>query len=184
MSNLNLSSELAKPEVQRDIRRRIRKLLHDRLTSGYSYFPESLAQAASNARTSAAIDSIWSALESAGLVRLRVEPDHDYSIEDLEGDTFNVALNKDTVPGGARTILAQQKRFRERIEQDGVVGVIGEYRAAPSGKWIYGGSCWGMEGYDDPLQSEIADDIKYETLSSLSDLASLHKRLADLGVTL
>lgn len=176
---MDLSATMELPDVKRRARKMIRKQLVERMESGHSYSPESLPAAAAAARRKAAVDSIWERLEEAGLVKLEVKPDDDVDLESLEGDMFDVEMHEDTVPGGARTILAQQKRFRERVERDGVWGVVGSYRAQPSGKWIHADSCWGMEGYESYEDSEIADDVKWATLKALVELADLHERLAE-----
>jgi hypothetical protein len=88
---------------------------------------------------------------------------------------FDVELNADT-PGGARAILAQQKAFRARIEQDGVFGIVGYYKtpACPNcgrgGEWEQAHSVWGFAGYDDPTdprQNAYIPDIMAETMDHL-----------------
>ena len=79
-----------------------------------------------NAKTQAFVWHNWDKLEQAGFVRVRIEPDYDLSYDDLAGDSFDIELNADSVPGGARTIQAQEKRFKSLIEQDGVWGYIVE----------------------------------------------------------
>jgi hypothetical protein len=176
---MDLSATMERPDVRKRAKKLIQRQLRERLEHGSRYSPESLPGAAAAARRKAAVDSIWERLEEAGLVKLEVKPDEHVDLEDLEGDMFDVELHEDTVPGGARTILAQQKRFRERVERDGVWGIVGSYRAEPSGEWIEADSCWGMEGYDDYENNEIADDVKWATLEALVDLADLHERLAE-----
>ena len=174
---LDLTTTLELPAVKRAGTRAVQKLLRDRLTSGHSYSPVSLAKAAEYAREAAAVDHVWARLEAAGLVRLEVRPDEDCSLDDLAGDTYDVELNKDTVPGGERTIVAQRKAFEEQVERDGVYGVVGQYRPSPEGKWVTADSCWGMVGYDNVDKSEIAYDVKHSTLVELAKLADLHRTL-------
>lgn len=94
-----------------------------------------------------------------GLWRLQIVPDEYSTIEDLEGDLFDVEMHKDTVPGGKRTIEAQRKEFVARIERDGVWGYVLE-RRVPACKacgmrerWEHVDSCYGFEGevYEDAL---------------------------------
>lgn len=105
-----------------------------------------------NAKLLTFIDNNWDKLESAGLVRCRIVPDECCDIEDLKGDTYNVELNADTVPGGKRTIEAQEKAFMELIERDGVWGFVIEYRKPACGTcgrkadWEHVDSCWGFVG--------------------------------------
>lgn len=151
--------------LQTEIRTRLRKVLRDRLTSRHSYSPGSLARVAAWVRDDAATDLQWEALERAGLVELKYSPDSGMTLEDLEGDTFTVSLHEDTVPGGARTILAQQKRFREQVEAEGVWGILGRYRTA-CGQWETADSIWGIVG-DPHDEQEYTRDIKRATIEAL-----------------
>lgn len=105
-----------------------------------------------NAKLLTFIDNNWDKLESAGLVRCRIEPDECCSYDDLCGDTYDVALNASTVPGGKRTIEAQEKSFKRTIERDGVWGFVIEYRkpdcdkCGRQGAWEHVDSCWGFVG--------------------------------------
>lgn len=112
------------------------------------------------------MEKIWDQLEYHDLVKIELESDDGWSWEDLEGDIFNVELNESTVPGGARTILAQQKAFRASIERDGVVRISGYYRLSEDDEWIYGGGCGGYE-YEHARTDEPQSDVKYECLVEL-----------------
>lgn len=159
---------LENPEVRKAARKAVQKLLRNRLVDGMPYSPESLPDAAKWARRRAAALHVWEAMERADLVKLELEPDDCVDIEDLEGDSYNVELNKDSVPGGERTILAQQKRFREKVEQDGVATIVGYYRLHEDDEWNRGGCIGGMAGYDEPLdQTDCADEVREETLDLL-----------------
>ena len=87
-----------------------------------------------NAKRKAQILTAWQEAEGAGLVRLRIAPDDCAAWEDLAGDSYDVELHKNTVPGGERTIKAQEKAERERIDRDGVCGIIGEYKCRLCGQ--------------------------------------------------
>ena len=112
------------PTVRRSIRKKVQQLLRDRGVSRYfptdhdfscgppvriTYSNASLPSAARNAAMDVATDYVWDRLESAGLVRVEYPHDESSEYDDLAGDTYNVELNEDTVPGGARTIIAQGK---------------------------------------------------------------------------
>lgn len=110
------------------------------------------------AKVQAFVDHNWYDLESAGKVRCRIEPDTDVDYEFLAGDTYNVEINGSTVPGGKRTIEAQEKAFKRSLEMDGVWGYIVEVRCPCCDNWEHVDSCWGFTG--DPYK----DDMEGETL--------------------
>jgi len=107
----------------------------------------------------------WEQLEYLDLVRLDWQPDYGLSYEDLAGDCFDES-NYDSVPGGERTVKAQEKAFRESIEQDGVWGLVGQYRLTPDSDWIDGDSVWGFVGTDD---TGYETDIMAETINQLKE---------------
>lgn len=86
--------------------------------------------------------------------RIRIVPDECCTLDDLAGDTFDVAAHASTVPGGERTIRAQEKRFKQRIERDGVWGYILEHKVAvcahcgQGGQWEAVDSCFGFDDSD------------------------------------
>ena len=167
----------------------VRAMIRERIRGRYSYSPESLPHAAENARRELRLRRRWEALESAGLVRMRFVPDDCSSFDDLAGDTYDVEYNRDTVPGGERTIVAQRKAFEREIERDGVWGCVTEYRLSPCpdchdaeyglgvvhcgesdtdrhcGGWAHGDSCWGFvgtdaHGYESDLMSGAIDALR------------------------
>lgn len=120
------------------------------------------------------------------MVRLRFVPDDDSSFVDMCGDCFSIEHNADSVPGGARTLIAQEKKFKRKLESDGIWGCIGEFtlddcegysrckepdsygRRAEhcdcGATWNDGGSLYGLEGTDD---YGYQVDIKLETIEAL-----------------
>lgn len=106
----------------------------------------------------------WARLEKLGLVRLRVAPDEHADIEDLEGGCFSPRANPCVRPS---TLERQRKALHDRIDQEGVWGIIGEYRA-PDGSWEYGDGCWGFVG-EDWRGSGYDDDIRGSTIRALRD---------------
>jgi hypothetical protein len=96
-----------------------------------------------------------------GSVRLRIVPDECVSFDDLEGDTFNPKVNKD-VPHAR--LEREQKEFREKVNREGVWGVIGEYWDGED--WQHVDSCFGFVG-DDWKESGYDIDIMRATLDAM-----------------
>jgi hypothetical protein len=96
-----------------------------------------------------------------GSVRLRVVPDDSVDLDDLFGDTFNHAVNDDIRP----EVLDKQRREEvDRVERDGVWGVIGEYWNGE--EWERVDSCFGFVG-DDWRDSGYDIDIMRATLDKM-----------------
>jgi hypothetical protein len=110
-----------------------------------------------------AVETEFNNLKQRGLVGLRFPPDDHWCFEDLEGDAYDVDLNKDTVPGGERTIKAQQKEFRRKVEQDGVFGI----EAVALGNVV--DSIWGFAGdYDDDFGG-YGTDMKQAAIDAVQE---------------
>lgn len=108
-----------------------------------------------------AIETRFDQLKDKGLVDFRLEPDDHGQFEDLEGDSYDVELNKDTVPGGARTILAQQKDFRRSVERDGVFGLVVD---------VHGDAFDSISGFAGEYDSDYAGyatDLKASAISAV-----------------
>lgn len=94
-------------------------------------------------------------LEMQDKVRLRVEPDNDADMGNLKGDCFDPRVNPD-IP---QAKLEQAEReFEERIERDGVVGIIAEYWDERNEEWEHADSCFGFIG-DDWIDSGYDFDL-------------------------
>lgn len=119
------------------------------------------------AKQYAEIDKLWEDAEKNGMVRIRIEPDDMTDYDDLVGDCYDVELNQDSVPGGARTIIAQGKAFQRTIERDGIWGYIAEYcivcDTCGRDAWEYAESCWGFAG---EVYEEALYDGKYAALQA------------------
>lgn len=111
-------------------------------------------------------------LESVGLVRFRWVPDFE-PFDDSYIDTW------EDVPEGKRERIRAD--LRERIERDGVWGLVGEYRLLPlhhgegpivtsypseeaEPGWEIGGSCFGFvgtepNGYESSIAAETVDAL-------------------------
>ena len=125
------------------------------------YFPTGLAaRQLAHAKRKAHILEQWEQAESLELVRLRIEPDEMVDLDDLLGDMYNPDVNPDIEPEK----LEQEKKWElDRIDRDGVWGVIGEYKCPICGHWVQVDSCWGFVG-DDWKESGYDIDIMAETL--------------------
>lgn len=115
---------------------------------------------AQNALREARIVDEWEQHENAGHVRLRIVEDEYADIGNLEGDTFNPKANPDISPA---KLERERAAFIERINRDGVVGVIGEYFDGED--WQQADSCWGFVG-DDWKESGYDIDIMSQTLEA------------------
>lgn len=93
----------------------------------------------------------WEGMKQAGMVRLRIAPDEFVNMDDLKGDTYSRKANPDIPePRMAR----EEKEFEERIEREGVCGIVGEYWNGE--EWVQVDSCWGFVG--DNWKESGADD--------------------------
>lgn len=107
--------------------------------------------AASYALTAARTQHQWQRLEDAGLARLLVIPD----------DHPDLSWLNDAPPHYRRAAT-------RRVEQDGVWGIVGQYRHAPDGEWRPVDSCFGFVG-DDYRDSGYDTDIKHATITAFKD---------------
>lgn len=120
-----------------------------------------------NAKHQAAVEAAWEKAEDAGLVRFRVEPDDMCDLDDLFGDMFDPDVHTNIKP---ERLAQERQREIDRVNRDGVWGIIGECKGSVcptcgrGGEWTHGGSCWGFIGDDWKGDAEI--DIKAETLTA------------------
>jgi hypothetical protein len=99
-----------------------------------------------------------------GDVRLRIVPDETCSLEDLEGDCFNSKVNPD-VP--ASTLERDRKAFIEKVNAEGVWGIIGE--CFDGERWQHADSCFGFVGQD-WKHSGYDTDIMRATLDAAKEV--------------
>jgi len=116
------------------------------------------------ARRHVDITTRWEKAEAAGLVRLTLEPDIDADLADLAGDCFNPDANPTIQP---HILEREYQEFVDRVNRDGVWGVIGEYKCPCCDHWTVADSCWGFVG-DDWQESGYDLDIMHATLSQLT----------------
>jgi len=126
------------------------------------------------AKRESQVRAAWDNAEDAGLVRLRIEPDESCGLDDLLGDCFDQGCNPDIKPEK----LERERQWEiDRIERDGVWGVVGEYMAdacpmcGRGGEWTHGASCWGFVGDDWRGDAEV--DIMEATLK-VAEILSVH----------
>jgi len=116
-----------------------------------------VGQDAKNCLNTAVSNVAWDRLESAGLVRLSIIPDDYY--DDSYIDTWDDASES------RREQI--KKELWEKIERDGVWGIVGEYKIDPeSENWEHGDSCFGFIG-DEWRDSGYDHSIKELTITAL-----------------
>lgn len=107
--------------------------------------------------------ALWDALEYLGLVRLEIRADDFATLRDLEGDTFNPSAHPDIPPS---RILRERDAERERIEREGVWGIVAQYRTDADAEWEDAHSVWGFVG-DDWQSSGYDDDARAQAIDAL-----------------
>ena len=114
----------------------------------------------------------WDVAEQADLVRLSiVADDTGWDLDELFGDTYNPKVNSDIDPER----LARERREEvERVNSEGVWGIVGQYRCPCCKTWINADSIWGFVG-EDWKDSVYDTDIQDTTLKARADV------LSDLG---
>lgn len=101
----------------------------------------------------------------ANRVRLLAALDTDFQLEDLKGDTYNRKVNPD-VP--EERMAREELEFEERVERQGVYGLIGEVRTDET-TWEHVDSCWGFVG-EDYLNSGYDADIAQAVIQKAKKL--------------
>jgi hypothetical protein len=113
------------------------------------------------------IERLWSEYEDES-VRLLIKPDENATIEDLEGDSFNPLANPDINP---RKLAQDKEDFIEKVNRDGVWGIISQVKCTCCDSWLTVDSVWGFigddwkgSGYDlDCMQSALEKAGLWET---------------------
>lgn len=111
--------------------------------------------------------SQWEALEDAGLVRLDIVPDYDIDLDNILGTCYDI----DSVgrfDGGKRRLDKQREMEIDRINREGVWGVVGQYRLYDNDQWENANSCSGFVG-SEWKDSGCDMDIMAETVEALRD---------------
>lgn len=118
-----------------------------------------------HAKHSAQTQHIFEWLEYHNIARLQWLPDDYCSYDNLAGDVYNLEINEDSVPGGKRAILAQEKEFKRMIDQDRVWGLVGQIKCHECDEWKNVDSVWGFVGqeahfYEFDVMAECVRKIK------------------------
>lgn len=132
-------------------------------TGKVSHYKVTAVQAWKTAKYTAETLSKWEEAEDNNLVKFEVVPDEmGYSLDDLAGDCFNPKANPDINP---QTLKKQEKEFIERVNREGVNGIVGKYWNGE--EWEVADSVWGFVG-DDWENSGYDIDVKASTLDELA----------------
>jgi hypothetical protein len=114
-------------------------------------------------------------LETKGFVRVKVLQDESATTEELEGDSFNPEVNPDIA---AERLAEERQQFGERIEREGVFGIVSEVLIG--GEWKHAGSCWGFvgedykhSGHDVDIRDEAID--LYDSLDKCTQCGAVQK---------
>jgi hypothetical protein len=76
---------------------------------------------------------------------MKIEPDYSADIDNLAGDSFNPKANPDINP---KTLERQYQEFVDKVNREGVWGIVSQYRCPCCGTWKTVDSCWGFVGGD------------------------------------
>ena len=95
-----------------------------------------------------------------GKVRILVLPDEHADYDNLTGDMFDPKHNPGVDP---EQLALDEKNFQERLNRDGVWGIVGEYYNGET--WECADSCWGFVG-DDVKTSGYLEDIRDATIKA------------------
>lgn len=109
------------------------------------------------------VETEFDDLEARGLVKFEVESDDCWDWENLVGDSYD-ECHADTVPGGMRTIKAQERESRKQVEQYGVFGLV----SYALGEQV--DSCWGFFGDYDEDYAGYGTDIKASAIDAVQML--------------
>jgi len=91
------------------------------------------------------VTGVWRDLEAAGKVKMDVVPDDDIDLDNILGDVFDPETNPEVKP----SVLAEQRQAEiDRINRDGVWGIVGYYRSPTTHEWMQADSTWGFIGSD------------------------------------
>lgn len=105
------------------------------------------------------VNRLWEQYEGD---RVKLFPMEDMyaDINDLMGDSYDPKVNPEINP---RKLEEQKNEFIERVNRDGVWGLVSQYKCPTCQEWIDADSCWGFIG-DDWKDSGIDLDLKWSAL--------------------
>lgn len=153
------------PSIRRLAAKRVRQSIREALAGEHSYASGRMGQLWERSLALASSMRSFDRLERAGLVRVRQEADVDATIESMCGDCFDPKANPDIRPSKLERELGE---FIARIERDGVIGLVAEYRVSETDEWEIADSLWGIEGgMSDAHYRESFDDVYRSAVDSL-----------------
>lgn len=95
-----------------------------------------------------------------GKVRILCVPDEMVDYDNLVGDMFTPKYHPDI---DLEQLQKEEKEFQERVDCEGVWGIIGEYWNGE--EWEQADSCWGFVG-GDVKTSGYLEDIRKTTIEA------------------
>ena len=110
-------------------------------------------------------------LVESGDVHLRIESYYDADPEDLMGDLFEPEANPD-IP--EVELQSEKTSYIQRMDDEGIWGVIGEFKCPYCESWIEADSVWGFVG-NDWKESGYDEDIMNTTMEKLNEAMSKTK---------
>lgn len=126
------------------------KIYHYQVPASYAY---------KSAMYQEKVNRLWNQYDET-LVKLDVVADYDMDLDDLLGDLFDPKVNPDINP---HVLERQRKEEIERIERDGVWGIVSKVKCPTCGEWNQADSVWGFIG-DDWKESGYDLDVKAAAL--------------------
>lgn len=149
------------------IKARLKELVHtscsDALKERRCFIPDRFARC--DYRRIAEKEILYEALEHMGLARINMEPDDDWSIEDLEGEMFDPRVNTDINPN---TLKKEQASYRRRVNEEGVHAAVLEVRN-DIGEPFQEIECVGGFVGDDFYGSGCDDDFRAAAIDAVLD---------------
>ena len=128
------------------VRTQIKTNMRCALRGEFSYMAGRLPTVWENFHREVEEVALFRYFEEAGLVRIESEPD-DISTDDLFGDCFD-EIHADSVPGGMRTIKAQEREALRRLEAECQWVIVAESLSADSPEWEMADTLGGFVGDD------------------------------------
>lgn len=98
-------------------------------------------------------------------VKLDIEPDDTWDMDNLKGDCFDPRWINHITP---ERLKQEEKAFEQRVYDEGVWGMVGRAKCKCCGEWHVADSVWGFVG-DDWENSGYDIDIMRETLAEIEE---------------
>jgi hypothetical protein len=98
-------------------------------------------------------------------IRMIVVVDNDYDIENLKGDSYNPEVNPDI---DIDLLKRGEEEFEDRVSEEGVCGIISQFKCPCCGSWMDADSVFGIVG-DDWTESGYDTDLINSAKQKLLD---------------